>query len=78
MNIENEWVKLDNAQKVLIAELKEEKKDLIIQLEDAGVEIAKLQLEVRRLEDGKIALRIKLLDAEKEVARLSTLLTKSS
>jgi hypothetical protein len=74
MNLENEWVMLDAAQKISIAELKAKNKALTIELEDAGIEIAKLKLEIVKLEDGQLALNIKLEDANNEIGRLSMLL----
>lgn len=67
MGLGNEWVKLDAAQKVLIAELRERHKELVIQPEDAGIEIARLKLEITKLENGQIALNIQVLDATKEI-----------
>lgn len=74
MTLDNEWVKLNVAQKISIAELKAKNKELIIQLEDAGIEIAKLKLEVTKLENGQLALNIKLIEATNEIGRLSLLL----
>ena len=74
MNLENEWVTLDAAQKISIAELREKNRELTIQLDDAGIEIAKLKLEITKLEDGQLALNVKLVDASKEIGRLSLLL----
>ena len=74
MNLENEWVMLDAAQKLSISELKEKNKALIIQLDDAGIEIAKLKMEIIKLEHGQLALNVKLVDANKKIGRLSLLL----
>ena len=41
--MENEWVKLDTAQKISIAEFRQKNKEPVIQLEDAGVEIGNYQ-----------------------------------
>ena len=74
MSFDNEWVKLDTAQKISIAELKQQNKALTIQLEDAGVEIANLKLEISKLEGGQLALNIKLVDASNEIGKLTLLL----
>ncbi len=71
MDVENEWIRSNLAQKISIKELEETKKALIVQLHDAEAEIATLKLEVARLEDGQLALTVKLADATSEIGRLS-------
>lgn len=78
MNVENEWVKLDAAHKISIAELKQKNDALTIRLEDAGVEIANLKLEIARQEDGRLALNVKLVEANSEIGRLTLLLKQAN
>lgn len=71
MDLDNEWIRGDVAQKISIKELEEAKKALIVQLHDAEAEIATLKLEVATLENGQLALTVRLNDATREIGRLS-------
>lgn len=45
-------------------------KDLTLRLKLADTEIANLKIEVRRLEDGQLELKVKLADSQSEVGQM--------
>lgn len=64
----------NEAQTLNIEELVKHSSGLTLKLQLADDEIAKLRLELKKLEDGQIELTVKLEDAKSEVGRLGMVL----
>lgn len=78
MNKETYEVGKDEAQALNIEELVRHSSSLTLKLKLAEKEIGNLRMAVERLQDGKLALRLELADANSEIGRLVTALAYGS